>query len=185
MNKNKMLIGISGAPHCGKDSICNYLMPQLDLVRFGPSVQVKRATAAMFDIPEEYLYDEKMKEVVDDYWGITYRNMAQLVGKECSRDILGDDFWLRHVEKQLAKTTHRGFILPDIRYANEVHWVKNHGGTVIFVYRKNRPLASNESHPAEQGVDQNLADYIIQNDSTLEGLYDKLDAIVDMFKQQF
>lgn len=175
-----ILIGIHAKPRAGKDSVCNYLLKTKSLIRFGPSVQVKKTTAAMFNIPEEYLYDDDMKDTIDPYWGISYREMAQKVGKESSRDIFGEDFWIRHVEKYLhhdLPITKSGIILADIRYKNEVEWVKQKGGKVIFITRKNKPAAANETHPAEIGLPEELADFIIRNDGTLADLYASIDEL--------
>jgi hypothetical protein len=170
-----ILIGLHGKPRAGKDSICNYILANdPSLMRFGPSVQVKKATAAMFDIPEEYLYDDKMKEQIDPYWGISYREMAQKVGKESSRDVFGSDFWMRHVENFLFNKLpegKRGIILADIRYANEVDWVKERGGFVIFVTRQNRSYVANEGHEVERGLNEDLADIVIRNDRSFDDLH--------------
>lgn len=178
---NKKLIGIHGKPHSGKDTIANFLIPLLNLKRFGPSVQVKKATAAMFNIPEEYLYDEKMKDQIDSFWGISYREMAQKVGNESSRKIFGEDFWMRHVNKYLETIPNYldGIVLADIRYANEAAWVKDNGGVMIFVNRGDRPIASNESHEAERGLDSGLANIVIENNGTIDALYEKVSIFIN------
>lgn len=178
---NKIIIGVHGKPHSGKDTIANFLIPLLNLKRFGPSVQVKKATAAMFNIPEEYLYDEKMKDEVDPFWGISYREMAQKVGNESSRKIFGEDFWMRHVNKYLETLPVflDGIVLADIRYANEALWIKENKGVVIFVNRGDRPLASNESHEAERGLDPVLADIVIENNGTISELYEKVSVFIN------
>lgn len=183
MSNNPIIIAISGRPRSGKDTICSYIMSRIPLQRYGPSVAIKRTTAAMFNFPEDYLYDDKMKEKVDPFWApLSYRQMAQMVGKECSRDIFGEDFWMRHVdyyiEHDLPEDT-KGIILADVRYANELAWAKSKGGLAINVTRENRPIAANESHPAEQGLPDDLFDVLIRNDGTLEALYTSVDHILD------
>lgn len=199
------LIGIHGKPRAGKDALCNHLCSKYKLLRHGPSVHVKDATAAMFNVPRSYFDDDSMKDKVDEFWGISYREMAQKVGKESSRDVFGNDFWMRHVERKIKDVAdqkvfvlrhlnpdysvnktipYEGIVLADIRYANEVEWVKAHGGVVIFVERKNRPLAQNEGHPAEHGLDPNLADITVHNDSTIHALELSIDiALADYAAQ--
>lgn len=96
-----ILIGLHGKPRSGKDTLAAHLIAKHNLLRYGPSVRVKDTTAVMFDFPRWYLDDDKMKEAYDPFWKMTYREMAQKVGKESSRDVFGDDIWMRHVEKQL------------------------------------------------------------------------------------
>src|SRR5208282_5099328 len=108
------------------------------MLRYGPSVPVKDTTATMFDIPRWWLDDDKMKEHYVQFWGMTVRQMAQFVGKESSRDVFGEDFWMRHVQRKwtsicnektvdgkynAAHIAYNGMVLADVRYANEVEWI--------------------------------------------------------------
>lgn len=196
MNK-PLLIGLHGKPRVGKDTLANHLIAQHKLLRFGPSVPVKDTTAAMFDIPREYLDDDKMKDEMDPFWGMTYRQMAQKVGKESSRDVFGDDIWLRHVEKKLKEIEtnpyslkdlnihqpkrYNGIILADIRYANEIEWVKKHGGDVIFVLRDNAPKSSDTGHVVDAGLPTDLADILVYNNGTIEELYANFDRLFKVY----
>lgn len=187
---NSILIGLHGKARTGKDTLANYLIKKHNLLRYGPSVRVKDTTAVMFDFPRWYLDDDTMKEMYDDFWGMTYREMAQKVGKESSRDVFGDDIWMRHVEQLMLTLkkgkdanisgAHNGIILADIRYANEAVWVKNHGGTVFFIVRDNAPKISGvEGHAGEAGLPLDLADCIIYNDGTIEDMYRHADVFLD------
>ncbi len=187
---NRILIGLHGKARTGKDTLANHLIKKHQLLRYGPSVRVKDTTAIMFDFPRWYLDDDAMKDMYDDFWGMTYREMAQKVGKESSRDVFGNDIWMRHVERQLIKIENgidmdsvghaRGIILADIRYANEAVWVKNHGGTVFFIVRGNAPKISGiEGHEGEAGLPLDLADSIIYNDGTIEDLCKHADIFLD------
>ncbi len=178
---DKTLIGIHGKPRSGKDTIADHLRDKYKLLRYGPSVPVKRVAAVMFDVPEAVFSDDKLKDTIDPFWNITYRQMAQKVGKECSRDLFGEDFWLRHVERALQTMDHPGIVLADLRYANEASWVRQQGGLVLFVKRDQRGFVSNEGHPAEQGLSDDLADVIVSNNGTIEELYEKVDLIVSPF----
>jgi dephospho-CoA kinase len=178
---NPIIIAISGRPRSGKDTVCNYLMSKMPLVRYGPSVAVKRATAAMFNFPEEYLYDDKKKETVNDFWGMSYRQMAQMIGKECSRDVFGNNFWMRHVDRYLEEDLPeetQGIILADVRYQNELEWAKAREGLTINVHRTNRSEISNPGHAAEQGLADDLFNVVIHNNGSLKALYTTLDHLM-------
>ena len=177
----KVLIGIHGKPRAGKDTIANRLVNKYGFLRYGPGDPVKRATAAMFDVELDNFYHDDLKDSHNDYWGISYREMAQKVGKESSRDVFGEDFWMRHVEKKLLSLPDEipGLVLADIRYANETVWVRQRGGMILFVERTNRPRAANEQHAAEQSLDPSLADVIIPNNGTVQDLWDKVDLIAE------
>lgn len=185
-----MLIGLHGKARAGKDTVAAHLIAKHKLLRYGPSVPVKDTTAAMFGIPREYLDDDNMKDQFDPFWQMTYREMAQKVGKESSRDIFGDDIWMRHVGRKWASirdektidgrynaahVAYGGMILADIRYQNEVEWVKKHGGIVIFVIRTNLPASSGVDHAAEKGLSVDLADILLYNNGTVDDLYANVD----------
>lgn len=181
-----ILLGLHGLPRCGKDTLAIHLINKHNLERFGPSVPVKDVTAVMFNIPRYYLDDDTMKDELNSFWNLTYRQMAQMVGKESSRDVFGEDFWMRHVEKRLVELEElmglnimgsipSGMILADIRYENEVHWVKKHGGIMIYIIRDNLPVSSGMGHAAEAGLCLELADYIVYNNGTIEDLYQQVD----------
>jgi hypothetical protein len=189
----KLLIGLHGKPRSGKDTLAAHLIKKFNLLRYGPSVPVKDGTAAMFDIPREYLDDDSKKDTYDPYWKMTYREMAQKVGKESSRDVFGEDFWMRHVQRKWVSirdertldgkynTSHvayRGMILADIRYANEIDWVKSRGGSMIFITRDNLPVSSGVGHAAEAGLPIELADVVVYNNGSIEDLYTQINVIL-------
>lgn len=175
MNPAPTLIGLHGKPRVGKDTVASYLIRKYNLLRYGPSVPLKDTCAAMFGVPREYFDDDNMKDTVDPFWGITYRQMAQKVGKESSRDVFGDDIWLRHVEKKIIEIdtlkTYNGLVLADVRYENEVHWIKEHGGVVFFILRDDAPQSSDTGHVVDRGLPLALADITIYNNGTIDELY--------------
>lgn len=186
-SRNSLLIGLHGKPRVGKDTVAAYLIKKYNLHRYGPSVPVKDTTAAMFNIPRHYLDDDKMKDEMDPFWKMTYRQMAQKVGKESSRDVFGEDFWMRHVEKIWEETKEtsglvtpttvlpRGLVLADVRYANEIDWIKERGGDVFFIVRDDAPKSSDTGHVVDAGLDMDLADIVIYNNSTIKKLYAQVD----------
>ncbi len=141
-------------------------------MKYGPSVRVKLTTAAMFDFPVEYLDDDNMKDQMDPYWGMTYRQMAQKVGKESSRDVFGNDIWMRHVERKLLSLPEdkAGIILADVRYLSEIEWIKDHRGHVMYIIRENAPKTSDQGHEVDAGLPIEHANYIIYNNSTIDVL---------------
>lgn len=181
----KLLIGLHGKPRVGKDTVAKHLIDKHGLLRYGPSVRVKLTTAAMFDFPVDHLDDDNMKDQMDSYWGMTYRQMAQKVGKESSRDVFGDDIWMRHVERKMlnmnaefkGEKVPTGIILADVRYASEIEWIKARGGEVMFIIRNSAPKTSDQGHVVDQGLPIELANYIIYNNTTIDGMLEQADAL--------
>lgn len=182
---NLTVIGLHGKPRSGKDTVANYLIKKLNLKRYGPSVRVKDTTAAMFNIPRNYLDDDAKKDEYDPFWKMTYREMAQKVGKESSRDVFGDNFWMQHVGRELLVIEEinklfpggcNGIVLADIRYASEIQWIEeNTNGIVAYIIRDDLPESSGKGHPAENGLPIELADIVINNNGTIDDLYKQVD----------
>ena len=77
------LVGITGKAGAGKDTLASFLLEaHMDESRIGKQIAfadpVKKATAEMYGIPLNNLYDRELKETVDEFWGISPRQMAQL-----------------------------------------------------------------------------------------------------------
>ena len=51
--------------------------------------------------------------------------------------------------------------------------IKSHGGKIIVVDRPNNPIKVN--HISEQGLPNELVDYTIVNDSSIEDYYKKIE----------
>lgn len=180
----KLLIGIHAKPRSGKDTIADHIVRRYGFLKYGPSFPMKEATAAMFNLPLKIFWDEKLKEEVVPYWNLSPRQMMQLVGKESSRDIFGEDFWMRHVEVKWETiqgpeySAYYGMVLADIRYGNEVEWIKQRGGIVIYLDRPDRVEHSTDSHPAEHGLPREICTDYICNDGTIRDLQDKVDYLI-------
>lgn len=193
-----LLIGIHGKPKAGKDIIADHIIDHYAFTKYGPSYPVKKAAAAMFDVDIKNFYNVDRKEMVDPFWGISYREMAQKVGKESSRDIFGEDIWLRHVSKMMRTIEEQnevyiakgfpqhcvlGIIMADVRYPNEAQWVRDQGGKMIFVFRPDaaRGYIANAGHPAEAGFPPTAEDYVIYNESTIEVLKGQVDVLMQSY----
>jgi hypothetical protein len=96
---------------------------------------------------------------------MTVRELLQKLGTDAIRNYLHEDAW---VNALFADYTDRSFwIIPDTRFMNEYMSIKNHGGIVIRVNRKN---TIENAHPSETALDHVAFDYVIDNNSTLDDL---------------
>jgi hypothetical protein len=110
------------------------------------------------------------------------RKKLQKLGTEEGRDKYGSDIWINILYTWMKLLYSRGtktFIIPDLRFQNEVDWCKNIGGIVIkinasqrFNLRVEQESLNNPEkkksileHPSERGIDkiQNY-DYEVNND---------------------
>ncbi len=104
--------------------------------------------------------------------GISGREFLQFYGTEAHRDVFVFNFW---VEAGLPDSTDPNFgrekpfdilIITDVRFENEAQAIRACGGSLWKIKRDVRIDASN--HASEAGLPDEMFDYIIDNDGTLD-----------------
>ena len=110
------------------------------------------------------------------------RKKLQEFGTEKGRYIYGDKIWINTLETWMTTFYTRGierFIIPDLRFQNEVDWIKKLNGTVIKIVSEERfnirlqnetngdskKIEEIKNHPSESGIDEiKNFDFQINND---------------------
>lgn len=158
------LIGISGKKQSGKDTVADLLVqsfPTLCTGRIAFASALKKEVCDVCKISPALL--EKHKE--------QFRTMLQWWGTEFRRNFYGDDYWLKRMLEALKEFEPMCsyVFIPDVRFPNELYFVKQHGG---FVIRVNRPTESIvDSHPSEIALDnQQQFDCVLDNSGTIQDL---------------
>lgn len=149
MSNNMIIIGVTGRKRSGKDTIGKYLVENHGFTRVAFADSLKEACKIIFGFSDEQVYGDELKEVIDEYWNHSPREILQKVGTELFRDQLprvcgniGDDIWIRSVERQinnLRKQGHQRFVITDVRFENELNFIKKQkNGYVWKVIRGKR-----------------------------------------------
>lgn len=161
------IIGLTGAARSGKDTVALYLDGHFGFSRLALATPLKQGIEAMFGLPQSMWSDEK-KELEIPGLGVSPRRMAQTLGTEWGRNTLGEDIWLKVLERRIDELQVDQVVITDVRFANEARWVKDRGGLLIRVERPNvRAIAA---HSSEAGIAPEVHDVVIVNDGTLEDL---------------
>lgn len=174
-----MIIGIAGLKRAGKDTAADYLSVRYSLYKCAFADPVKRTAMQMFNLTEEQAwglngYD---REQVTEPWGISVREILQKVGTECARNVFREDFWLVRLGDFLDKTNYgRRFVVSDVRFDNEAHWIHERGGYVIKIIRPNAVQEETDTHTSEGRV--TVYDWSVPNNGTILQLKEKLDNVV-------
>ncbi|ATZ80931.1 monophosphate kinase [Bodo saltans virus] len=145
MDKLPKIIGITGRKFTGKDTLGNYLVDTYGYTRLAYADALKDAVKAIFDFDDEQLYGNK-KEDIDEYWGITPRQVLQFVGTDLFRNhicellpTMGKDIWINVIKRKISNMTKRNqdakFVITDIRFPNELQAIKDLYGTTIKIQR--------------------------------------------------
>lgn len=190
---NLSIIGISGKKGNGKDTIGTHLIEKHGYVRVAFADSLKKGCQEIFGLSDEQVFGNDLKEVVDEYWGHTPREILQKIGTDLIRNNIskhlpniGPDIWIRSVERQMKNLQEQGFnkfVITDVRFPNELEWIKKKNGRTIKVVRPVHNFPDyNESfsqHSSEIAIDGFICDHDVLNDSTIENLCGKVDNILN------
>jgi len=173
VNKNgdPALIGFAGKARSGKDTAGKYLVDEYQFVRYSFAQPLKDGVKAMFNLTDE---QEKNKEQVIEPWGRSPRELYQLVGTDIARAI-DVRVWIKNAEMFVKKHSGRSVVFTDVRFSNEAEWIRSQGGVVIFLESKTRGINEGTGHASENGLTGDDVDLILENDGTINALFDKLE----------
>ena len=67
-------------------------------------------------------------------------------------------------------------MITDVRFANEARWIREKGGIVVYINRQQKEIEAN-GHSSENGLTGDDVDVYIQNDGTINDLYEQIENI--------
>lgn len=178
-----MIIGIVGRKRSGKDTIGDYLINNYGLTKYSFANPLKMGVKELFGFTDEQVFGND-KDIIDPIWGVTPRDVLQIIGTEfCQFDIIkylpnlqvGDRlFWVKRFELWFNQNKNLNVVICDVRFQHEVDSIKSKGGKIIRVNRDS--LTNSDNHKSELEMDLITGvDYVIENNGTLEDLYNNLD----------
>lgn len=200
----KKIVGIVGFIGSGKNTAAEYFVQNgYKLESFASSL--KDTVSSIFQWDRSLLEGDTeesrvFRETIDEWWSVrlniknlTPRFVLQHFGTDLFRDHFHSDIWIASVEKKLINSSDN-IVISDVRFMNEVEALRRYDATIIRIrkgedpvwykyietnvdYDINHPLLRNV-HPSEYGLIGCEFDYVIDNDSTIEELYNKLEKIL-------
>ncbi len=127
------ILGISGVATAGKDTVYTLIKKYLN------DDSIKRIAFA--DALKEEL-DPFFKSFGGTAWETDPIKKAKirpiLVSHGCSmRDISNGQYWIKKIEPRVLEWIEKNnlVIITDVRFINELHWIREHTGKVIYVER--------------------------------------------------
>ena len=195
-----MIIGLCGFAGSGKGTLADILVENHNFRKISFATKLKDVASVMFGWDRDLLEgitDESRawREEVDEYWSneleqeVTPRIVLQLFGTNCVRNNLHNNIWVSIVKKTLIDNPDVNWVIPDIRFPNEVDVIQQQlNGSVWWIKRGELPdwyrtaavdneIGSNdmltkysEVHESEYRWINTQFDNIIDNDSSIEEL---------------
>ena len=180
-----MLIGLHGKKLSGKDTVGNYLVNKYGFERIAFADPLKQAVANLFDLELERVdtfktdgeipLAEVILQVGTTEMSYSWREFLQRFGTEMGRMTFGENFWIERW-MDAYEATDNDVVVTDVRFDNEARQIIVEGGFVIEVTRPDLEL---DDHVSERGIDHELIDGWIDNNSTIEDLYRDVDQLVE------
>jgi hypothetical protein len=184
-----MIIGICGLIGSGKGTVADILVDQgFKKVSFAD--KLKDGVSTIFGWDRAMLEGDtdesrKWREQPDDFWTnetkmeVTPRLVLQLFGTDCMRNGFDDGVWVSLLKKTILDNP-GNYVVPDVRFENEIAMLRDIGGEVWEVQRGRTPewlikyeitgAEPAEIHPSEWRWIKSRKDVVIENNSTLAEL---------------
>lgn len=189
-----MIIGVLGKKRSGKDTVGDYLIKNQGFIKINMADALKHGVMDIFGFSHEQVFGD-LKDVVDDYWNVTPREVLQIMGSEVFQfDMpkyingladVGRSFWVKRIMKDISNNRGKNIVICDIRFEHEIRMMKSIGGSLLKIERPS--LNSSDSHISENELDGiDFGAITIVNDSDLDSLYGKVEhALIRIAEKPF
>lgn len=181
------IIGVTGLSRSGKDTIATHIVEKYNYKRMAFADSLKAACALLLNRPLIDMYEGDRESIMPE-WGFSIREFLQDQGTRALREFpqdgninkaIGDKFHIIRTFMEIgniSKTNqYNGVVISDLRFENEAGFVRGSGGIIIKVERDG---LKKMSHVSEAGITLTESDFIVQNNSSLEDLFTKVDGIL-------
>lgn len=177
-----ILIGLIGRAGAGKTTVANHLEAEWAFEPIAFADPILAMTLALFTdagVGAEWATERAFKDQPTPGLGVSYRRIAQTLGTEWGRQIMGSDFWLRVAahKVQQARLHQASVVISDVRFPNEAQWLLEQGGLLVRVTRPGLPPmpADAASHTSEHYADRLPAHVELLNGASIDTLLDRVD----------
>jgi len=171
-----IILGIAGKKQSGKDTFADYIIQNARglVAKMHLSDPLKDEVAQLLSIPRQRIDNEKTY----------FRPLLQWYGTEWKRRQFGNDYWIKKLEEKVLLSNAHIIIIPDIRFANEIDWVRHMGGTVIIMERLG--AVDNDTHISENQINSFVPVITIKaNSGDLEALKLKAIWLIDQIQEPY
>lgn len=204
-----MVIGLGGSLRAGKDAVADHLVTKHGFVKIGMSDPLHEAMLALdpvidadYNVTSDMSFAGNVIETVAvtttsyselvQMEGYTeakrhpeVRRLLQKFGTEVGRNLLGENVWVDIARRRIQELVDGGksVVLTGVRFPNEAQIferLKRADTLTAWIERVGSEHPSLGSHASEHGVTQGDFECVIDNDGTLEDLYDRTDSLLNL-----
>ena len=191
-----MIIGLVGYIGSGKGTVGDILVRDHQYYKFAFADALKDAVSQIFVWPRGLLEGDSnasraFRERVDPWWShkfgyeVTPRLILQKFGTEACRHGIADNIWIAALEKRIEG--YENVVISDVRFPNEIDFVRSAGGVIIRVRRGEDPTPEELSkmHISETAWNSYDPDFVIHNEGTLDDLKVNMKTILTLEEKPY
>jgi len=145
-----MIIGICGLIGSGKGTVADILVENHNFQKISFADKLKDGVASVYGWDRDMLEGDTdrsriWREKEDEYWTketgrtITPRLVLQEFGTDCMRNGFYDGIWVSLVKQQILNNPDINWVIPDVRFPNEMRMINSVQGQVWQVRRGDMP----------------------------------------------
>ena len=176
-----LLIGLyASMPQSGKSAVANHLV-NCHCFQLRPFAgPLKRMAGSLLEelgfapaVVTSMMRGDKTEKVFAD---VTLRSMLQTLGTEWGRKLIDENLWETAWKNTVGDLLHHGIavVADDVRFPNEARAIWALGGHLWQVRRISAPAMAN-IHISEGQLDDFMFDRVLDNNGSLEDLYQEID----------
>jgi len=211
-----MIVGLLGFIGSGKGTVASQLVDNYSFRQDSFATSLKDACAYLFDWPRNLLEGDTAesrawREIPDQWWAdklkipnFSPRLALQLIGTDALRAHFNEDLWFITVENRIRKNPGQNVVISDVRFPNEIKFIREQGGILVRIDRGAQPtwyetalmanngnsLAKNimiktyhDAHYSEWAWVGSNVDFVIDNSSTVAQLDYQISNIIQSISQ--
>jgi hypothetical protein len=176
-----IVIGVGVKKRVGKDTVANRLVDHHSFRRLSFADPLKEAAKIIFHFTDEQLYGS-LKEVIDNRWGKSPREILQLMGSDALRDVIDTDIWIKSLKIKIENLTKQfpsqqlRIVIPDVRYPNEAAAIQSLPNGYLWKIERSIPIDVFSLHSSEISLDSFTGwNTVLTNNESMSDLYQKVD----------
>lgn len=171
------IIGLIGARGSGKTTCASYLKENYNFTEFSFADPVKKVVEIIYgfdydtlkgDTPEKR---EARVKIQDPVWDQNMIQAMQFIGTELFRNHMDQDVWIKIMKRNIESCIKSGkrVVISDLRYPNEIEFVRSLGGKVwVLELQQSVQASCTDTHSSETSAKSAIqdTDTVIHNDLT-------------------
>lgn len=183
-----MLVAFSGLKGSGKDTAASILIEEYGFTKVSFAEAVRElaliidpiiifedvsSTARLSKLVTQFGWDKIKREIPE------VRRLLQRLGTEGGRNFYHEDIWIEIVDKKFKDLSwdNTRYVITDCRFDNEVQFVRDKGGLLVWV---ERPGVESDGHASESPHIKDLASIVINNCSSIEDFQEGVRTVMQL-----